>query len=77
MNKCPYCGNELQEGLVQSSHYIFFTEQLHKFSFYPNLYKEKEILLRKNNYLYPNCNALICRECKKVIIDYTNVKQEI
>lgn len=75
--KCPYCGNELRKGYIQSGRIIFFTEKIHKFSFIPNLSKESEVVLSSNNMTYPNCNALHCLACKKVIIDYSTIKQEI
>lgn len=76
-NKCPYCGNELQEGFVQSDRLVFFTPKLHKIFVAPNLSKENEIVLTSSNWFYPNCTAFLCNNCKKVIIDYTNTKQEI
>ena len=77
MNKCPYCGNELKSGFVQSGKLVFFAPKIHRILAVPNLSKENEVVLTTNNMTYPNCAAYLCSECKKVIIDYTNVKQEI
>ena len=76
-NKCPYCGNELKIGFLQSSGLAFFTPKLHRIFIAPNLTNEDEVVLTSKNMTYPQCEAFLCSDCKKVIIDYTNVKQEI
>ena len=34
--KCPYCGNEMESGVVQSARTIFFTTKEHKNWFFPD-----------------------------------------
>lgn len=67
--KCPYCGNEMTDGFVQSGHGIFFTTKKHSDWLWPNRSKG-EFFLNSNNWTAPTCVARHCSNCKKVIINY-------
>lgn len=65
--KCPTCGQEMEEGVVQSAREIFFTIEPHRFWF---KVKKEEVLLSSHNWTRPTCVAYLCRNCQKVVIDY-------
>ena len=65
--KCPTCGQEMEEGVVQSAREIFFAIEPHRFWF---KVKKEEVLLSSHNWTRPTCIAYLCRNCKKVVIDY-------
>ena len=65
--KCPTCGQEMEEGVVQSAREIFFAIEPHRFWF---KVKKEEALLSSHNWTRPTCIAYLCRNCKKVDIDY-------
>ena len=67
--KCPTCGQEMEEGVVQSAREIYFTVEPNLFFF--RVKKEKgDILLSSHNWTRPTCIAYLCRNCKKVVINY-------
>ena len=64
--KCPYCGNEMELGLIASPYQIVWTRGDKK-QFLNNVgiqYSLKSFV--------EGCavKAFLCRSCKKVIIDY-------
>ena len=65
--KCPTCGQEMEEGFVQSAREIFFTIEPHRFWF---KVKKEEVLLSSHNWTRPTCVAYLCSNCKKVVINY-------
>lgn len=65
--KCPTCGQEMEEGFVQSVREIFFAIEPHRFWF---KVKKEEVLLSSHNWTRPTCVAYLCRNCKKVVINY-------
>ena len=65
--KCPTCGQEMEEGFVQGAREIFFAIEPHRFWF---KVKKEEVLLSSHNWTRPTCVAYLCRNCKKVVIDY-------
>lgn len=69
--KCPYCGNEMVSGKVQSARQIFFTAKAHKSWLVPDAATHEEIVLSSHNWTTPSCFAYHCAKCKKVVIDYS------
>ena len=68
--KCPCCGKEMQSGVVQSARQIFFTENPHRFWFFPDAAGKDEVMLSTHNWTRPTCTAYHCLKCRKVVIDY-------
>ena len=68
--KCPYCGNEMESGVVQSARTIFFTTKEHKNWFFPDVASGEEVTLSSHNWTRPTCKAFHCAFCQKVVIDY-------
>lgn len=70
--KCPCCGKEMINGVVQSARQIFFTTKAHKFWFAPDANRNDEVLLCPDTWIAPtSCTAYHCPDCKKVVIDYS------
>jgi len=74
--KCPYCGNEMELGLVQSPHEIAWLKGDTKHAFaIAAAYKDAIVLSPLNiKNMITGCavRAFLCRSCKKVIIDYSD-----
>ena len=66
---CPYCGNAMVQGFVQSSRAFFFATEEHGILYRPNP-KKGELCLSSHNFTGPICAAWHCGQCKKVILDY-------
>ena len=65
---CPYCGNEMARGWVQSARRVLFTTTKNESGF---VFKDKsDVVLTANNFVNPTCIAYHCGACKKVVIDY-------
>ena len=71
--KCPYCNKEMEEGLIQSPHEIAWLkgEKRHIFGraeFHDDAVVLSELSLVKGSAV----TAFLCRNCKKVLIDYSD-----
>ena len=64
---CPYCNNPMVPGFIQARGEVYFTTNPHKMLFG---HKPSEIVLTENNNTAPTDTAYLCRECKKVIVEY-------
>ena len=64
---CPFCGSEMEKGLLQSGTMMVWVKKKHILSLYP---KEGEVLLDKNYLGGCVVPAWICKGCKKVIAEY-------
>ena len=65
--QCPYCGKEMELGLVQSPHEIAWLKGDTKHAF--AIAAAHNI---KNMITGCAVRAFLCRSCKKVIIDYSD-----
>ena len=64
---CPVCGKEMEPGFVQTLERAAWVKNPHKFTLLP---KEGEILLENNaikDVVFP---GWICKDCKKIVLDY-------
>jgi len=67
---CPYCGCEMQQGYIQSRDGAFWTPEK---VLVPALTVLKRKAIPLSDYpgtLDTSTTAHLCRECKKVIIDF-------
>ena len=71
--ECPLCGNEMKKGFVQSARRVLFTKEQNEGFF--DIKAKDDIVLSSNNWTHPTCIAYHCRDCKKVIIDYSQTIQ--
>ena len=71
--KCPFCGNEMGYGLLQSGGKVLvWVKKKHYWSLNP---KEGEVLLDKNYLTGAAVPAWICRVCKRVIAEYSETEE--
>ncbi len=67
---CPYCGSELENGALQSSHGIYWLNQPAKYR-PPQWAKNTEGLCNVDNLLQsPYVPASRCPACRKIIVSY-------
>ena len=73
--KCPYCGNEMELGLIQSPHEISWIEGKEKRNFPVARFHKGSVILcpltLKTFATGCSVRAFLCRSCEKVIIDYS------
>lgn len=67
--RCPYCNEEMEQGYLQTMQRIAWTKKIHKISLLP---KDGEVLLENNTFKGANFQAYICKQCKKVLFDYSD-----
>ena len=67
--KCPYCGFEMEKGMIRSDHEINWSDK--KYFFNRAQFHPKSVLLGDLHFLRgTEVEAWLCRSCQKVIIDY-------
>lgn len=76
MNKmhCPYCHAEMEKGVVQSPHEISWQSKRRYFgraAFYDDAVVLSELNIMRGSAV----EAWLCRDCKKVIIDYSEKEE--
>ena len=68
--KCPYCGFEMEKGMIRSDHEINWSDK--KYFFNRAQFHQKSVVLGELNFLRGTMvEAWLCRGCQKVIIDYS------
>ena len=76
--QCPYCGKEMEKGLIQSPHEIAWLKGekrplLGRAAFHHGSVVLSELSVWKSSAV----TAYLCRDCKKVIIDYSEEMSDI
>ena len=65
--KCPWCNSEMEDGCLQSyRNNIVYRKEYQ--TFFSN--DEHDIVLNKNGFGSPRVKAYICKQCKKIVIEY-------
>ena len=71
--KCPYCGNEMETGLIQSPQEISWIKGEKKHLFGRAELHDGSVVLSELSFLKGSAvTAFLCRECQKVLIDYSD-----
>lgn len=71
--KCPYCGEEMEQGVIQSQHGINWMTKKHLIG--ASEYHEGSVVLSASSIFKGSAVVShLCRKCKKVIIDYEDGK---
>lgn len=65
--QCPYCGGEMVKGFIQSARPFWFTLKMKGILLTKN---QGDVQLSTDNFSNPHCEAYICTQCTKVLIDY-------
>ena len=71
--KCPYCNNEMERGVIQSPQEISWKKGDKRPVFGRAFFHEGSVILSELSFMKGSAvTAFLCRECKKVIIDYSD-----
>jgi len=66
---CPYCGAEMEKGLVQSAGEIFWSTERRKFIVSARETKG-DIMISSYDIFGNFAESYLCRNCKKIITNY-------
>ena len=66
--RCPFCGEDMEKGLLQSGNLIVWVKKKHYLSLLP---RDGEVILDRNYLTGATVPSWICKKCKKVISEYT------
>lgn len=70
---CPYCGKEMEKGLIQSPQEIAWIKGEKKRFFGSADFHEGSVVLSELSFLTGSAvTAFLCRDCRKVLIDYAD-----
>ena len=69
---CPYCGNEMEKGLIQSRDAIVWTKERHKIPLRRKRSDGAVVLADFAFFSGSAVTAYLCRSCRKVVIDPTD-----
>ncbi len=64
---CPFCGLEMEKGLLQGGNILVWVKKKHHLSLLP---REGEVLLDRTYVTNSAVPAWICKKCKKIIMEY-------
>lgn len=76
--KCPYCDEEMEYGLIQSSNQIGWIKTEKRKFFTNSDFYEGSVTLSKLSMLKGSAVvAYNCRKCKKIVIDYGDPSSDL
>ena len=76
--KCPYCNKEMEEGIIQSPQEISWKKGIKRPVFGRAQFHEGSVVLSELSLMKGSAVvAFLCRECKKVIIDYSGEEADL
>jgi|BioPla2DNA2_1021312.scaffolds.fasta_scaffold38914_3 hypothetical protein len=67
--RCPVCNNEMELGFLQGMNRVAWVKKPHRVSLNP---KQGEILLENNTIKDFVFSSWICKECRKILVDYSD-----
>lgn len=70
MKKCPYCGNDMEQGVIQSPQEISWKRKASIIG-RAQFHEGSVVLSELNIFKGSKVRAFLCRHCKKVMIDYS------
>ena len=70
---CPICDKIMEQGFVQAGGTVTWVKKKHKISLWP---RKGETMLGRSVMGYCAIPAYICKDCKKVLLDYTETEVE-
>ena len=71
--ECPYCNSKMEKGFMQSTHRIIWSPDIKGMTVsWPNKKKGEMIINNKTRLIAGYIEANVCRNCKKLIVDYSN-----
>ena len=75
---CPYCNNEMERGIIQSPHELNWKRGTQRPFLGRAGFHEESVVLSELSFMKGSAVvAFLCRECEKVIIDYSDEKADL
>lgn len=75
--KCPYCNKEMEKGLIQSAQEISWLKGEKKHLLLTSDLHEGSVVLSKKSFIKGSAvTAFLCRDCQKVVIDFSNEQSD-
>ncbi len=75
---CPYCGHEMEPGVIQSPHELSWKKGLKRPFFGRAAFHEGSVVLSELSFLRGSAvKAFLCRACQKVIIDCADAQSDL
>lgn len=75
--KCPYCGEEMEKGFIQSPQEISWLKGEKRPLLGRAAFHDGSVILSELSMLKGSAvTAYLCRACKKVLIDYSEGKSD-
>ena len=65
--KCPDCNCDMEKGFLQGGNMMTWVRKPHILTMYP---KKGEVMVGRNPMNAVSVTAFICKDCKKIIVDY-------
>ncbi len=76
--KCPYCSNEMEEGIIQSPHEISWKKGTKRPLIGRAQFHKGSVVLSELSFMRGSAvKAFLCRACMKVIIDCSDEKADL
>ena len=70
---CPYCGEEMTEGYIQSANQIYFNKGSKARFFAAGDLRSRN--LTRVSLRAPNIKAYLCENCQKIIVDINRARR--
>ncbi len=75
---CPYCSNEMEEGIIQSPQEISWKKGTKRPLIGRAQFHADSVVLSELSFMKGSAvKAFLCRACRKVIIDYADGKPDL
>ena len=76
--KCPYCSNEMEDGIIQSPQEISWKKGTKRPFMGRSRFHEDSVVLSKLSFMKGSAvKAYLCRVCMKVIIDFSDENSDL
>ena len=76
--QCPYCNSEMEQGFIQSPQELSWKKGAKRPVLGRAAFHEGSVVLSELSFMKGSAViAYLCRDCKKVIIDYSDVKSDL
>ena len=75
---CPYCNQEMEDGIIQGRDELSWKKGTKRPLFGRAMFHDDSVVLSELSYIKGAAViAYLCRSCKKVIIDYSDEKSDL
>ncbi len=74
--KCPYCNNDMEIGYIGSGQPLFWSKGESR-QLFSTQFDEGSVVLSKLSLFGSAVKAFLCRECQKILIDYSDEHSDL